>query len=145
MTAGRQLLILSLFAALAIVGSSASYAQGSHFHTVLLGGNELALPSSTGFGTVAMHFRGGPQVCVGIIVNGIGKPTAAHIHEAFAPQNGPPIVTLPTPASGNPGFSGGCVAITAALMNQIRANPARFYVNVHNAQFPNGALRGQLR
>jgi hypothetical protein len=36
------------------------------------------------------------------------------------------------------------VTITADVANQIRSNPAGYYVDVHNAEFPNGALRGQL-
>jgi hypothetical protein len=29
-------------------------------------------------------------------------------------------------------------------MKRIRQNPENFYVNVHNADFPDGAVRGQL-
>jgi hypothetical protein len=36
------------------------------------------------------------------------------------------------------------VAAAAAVVSQIRADPTRFYVNVHNAGFPDGAVRGQL-
>ena len=42
----------------------------------------------------------------------------------------------------------GCVAGDAikdpAVLGRIRRNPANFYINVHNADFPGGALRGQL-
>ena len=42
------------------------------------------------------------------------------------------------------GFSSGCVDVGRALAKEILKNPADYYVNVHNAEFPGGALRGQL-
>jgi CHRD domain len=48
------------------------------------------------------------------------------------------------PESGNPGSSAGCTDVSRSLIRQIRRNPGRFYVNVHTADFPDGAVRGQL-
>jgi len=38
----------------------------------------------------------------------------------------------------------GCVDVEAGLAAEIEANPADYYVNHHNADFPAGALRAQL-
>jgi len=42
-------------------------------------------------------------------------------------------------------FSAGCVDAANRTARFIREHPEEFYVNVHNAAFPAGALRGQLR
>ena len=73
--------------------------------------------------------------------------SAAHIHAGAATVNGAIVLTLPTPSApsvGNPGVSAGCMPLAAATIAAIRANPANFYINVHNGTFPAGALRGQL-
>jgi hypothetical protein len=36
------------------------------------------------------------------------------------------------------------VTVTRQLARDIVRNPSDYYVNVHNADFPGGALRGQL-
>ncbi|HUF02221.1 MAG TPA: CHRD domain-containing protein [Gaiellaceae bacterium] len=43
------------------------------------------------------------------------------------------------------GDSADCVNPGEALAQEILANPSEFYVNVHNADYPGGAIRGQLR
>ncbi len=84
---------------------------------------------------------GQKQVCYDLSVTGIEAATAAHIHEAPVGAAGPVVIGL-TPPTG--GMSSGCVTVTRALAKDILKNPADYYVNVHNAEFPGGALRGQL-
>jgi hypothetical protein len=84
------------------------------------------------------------KLCFGISVANIDNPTAAHVHRGVKSENGPVVVTLTEPAAGDPGTSSGCVAIGPELAKAIRKNPRKYYVNVHNEAFPDGAVRGQL-
>ena len=87
--------------------------------------------------------QGQGEVCFEINVSGITLPaTAAHIHVGAAGVNGPIVVGLAAPDAS--GFASGCVSADKALIKAIRQNPADYYVNVHNAEYPPGAVRGQL-
>ena len=86
----------------------------------------------------------GSKLCFGITVKNIDAPAAAHIHRARANRNGPIVVTLVPPSSGDPGASSGCVDVDPQLARAILKNPHKFYANVHTAAFPGGAVRGQL-
>jgi len=81
------------------------------------------------------------QVCYELEVKDIGTAVAAHIHKGAAGANGPPVVGLDSPASGK---SAGCKAADAAVANALIADPSGYYVNVHTATAPGGAVRGQL-
>ena len=82
------------------------------------------------------------NVCYELDVRDIAPATAAHIHRGALGEAGPPVVTLEPPTDGE---RDGCVAASGAVADEIEANPGLFYVNVHNAEYPNGAIRGQLR
>ena len=81
------------------------------------------------------------NLCYEISVRNIEPATAAHIHRGAPGVAGPPVVTLDAPADGE---SNGCLSVPSALVDEIERAPGAFYVNVHNAAFPNGAVRGQL-
>ena len=81
------------------------------------------------------------NLCYEVAVKGIEPATAAHIHRGAPGRSGPPVITLDAPTDGE---SNGCLSVASELVDEIGANPRNFYVNVHNAPFPNGAVRGQL-
>jgi hypothetical protein len=84
---------------------------------------------------------GQEEVCYELAVADIEPATAAHIHTGAPGESGPPVVTLATPTDG---ASADCVEVTRELATEIVRNPGGYYVNVHNEEFPDGAVRGQL-
>ena len=81
------------------------------------------------------------EICWEITVSNITLPVfAAHIHHASAGVNGPVEVGLVPQGP----LSSGCVMVDPALIKTIAKNPADYYINVHNADYPAGAIRGQL-
>jgi hypothetical protein len=96
-----------------------------------------------GRGEAYVFSTGGGVVCYVIEVDKIEPATAAHIHEATAGSNGPVVVNLSPPSNGS---SAGCVDTgDADLAADITlGESSNYYVNVHNAEYPGGAVRAQL-
>jgi CHRD domain len=96
-------------------------------------------PATTGSGTATVTIQlGKGQLCFTLSVTGLTNVTAAHIHRG---STGAVVVPLSAPTSGT---ASGCVNVEKALLQEILANPAAFYVNVHTMAFPNGQIRGDL-
>jgi hypothetical protein len=142
-------LLLAAIVALAIAGpASAAKLDGAdqggrQLTTTLTGEQEVPVPGDPdgiGFADVTVN-PGQGVLCYELSVSGIAPATAAHIHEAPVGMAGPVVVGLEAPTDGS---SGGCIAVGRALAKDILKNPADYYVNVHNAEFRAGALRGQL-
>lgn len=109
----------------------------------LAGANEVPTtgdPNGTGEAHVFGAAGHPDRLCFVLFVDQIGRPTMAHIHRGAAGVAGPVRVPFTTPSNGQ---SAGCVTTTLAA--RILANPQNWYVNVHNARFPGGAIRGQLQ
>ena len=124
---------------------------GTALFAQLTGRNEISATTGErgagdpdGFGSASFTFDGG-QVCFGITVANLDAPVMAHIHRGRKTENGPVVVPLTPPTTGDPGASSGCVAIDPALAAEIQANPRGFYANVHTGAFQAGAVRGQLK
>jgi hypothetical protein len=86
----------------------------------------------------------GNRLCYGLTNRNIEDPAAAHIHRGRAGVAGDIVVPLEQPSSGDPGASSDCVRVARSVSRAILQNPNRYYVNVHTAGFPDGAIRGQL-
>jgi hypothetical protein len=150
----RRYMTFGLLAATGLtLGLTASVgAQGSGdraIFAVMTGAKEVDVQGNTGTGD--RNGRGsfsatldGRQLCYGIQVKNINDPVAAHIHRGSRRVAGPVIQELEAPAAGDPGASSACVRVTRSLARGLRNNPGGFYVNVHTADLPNGAVRGQL-
>jgi len=115
---------------------------GNRFVAQLSGAAEVppADPDGTGMARISVNDATN-RVCTDLEVRMIDNVTAAHIHRGAAGTNGPPVITLDPPDDND---SDDCDDATDALVDEIRANPSAFYVNVHTAAFPNGAIRGQI-
>jgi hypothetical protein len=134
-------LLIGLAAAAAFVAAPA-HATINSFIAILTGANEVPAGSGDpdGFGIASLVIDDvANTVSWSIIANNIVLPlTGAHIHAGAAGVNGPVIVNFNAQLSGNGLFDLDLASITAA-------NAGNFYVNLHNAVFPTGAIRGQLQ
>lgn len=108
----------------------------------LSGDAQVPGPGAEGEGTafVIVNPNAG-RICYALELSGVTPPGAAHIHEGAAEEAGDPIVDFDIANRG----LGGCVTqVDPALARRIANEPENFYLNVHNEDFPQGALRGQL-
>lgn len=134
-------MILIVLAVLALTSIAAD--GGRTFSITLSGAQEVppADPDGSGTATITLN-HGQGQVCWELTASNIASATAAHIHVAPVGVNGPVVVPLSPPTSGS---SSGCVdGVNQDLIKAIIQNPEAYYVNVHNAEYPGGAIRGQL-
>jgi hypothetical protein len=128
--------------AAALWGTTAATAGGQTLTTTLVGAEERPGPGDPdGNGTITLTLnQGAGEICFELILSGIDAATAGHIHKAPAGEFGSVFV----PLFGSEGPGAKCVPATKAQIKEIRKNPQQFYVNVHTAAYPNGAVRGQL-
>jgi CHRD domain len=114
------------------------------FRVTLVGENETPVGDPVATGAATFRIRAGqPKVCYQLVAHDLSGPaSAAHIHSGAAGTAGPVIIALRTPNAA--GKSNGCAKAKRALVNAIVAHPSRYYVNVHTAEFPAGAIRAQL-
>ena len=141
----RTLVLPMVVLALALlIGGPGMAAQEMGTATAKLTGDaEVPGPGDPkGSGTVQVTLNPDKgEVCYELSVANIQEATAAHIHEGAVGKEGPVKVGLDAPKGGS---AKGCKSAEAAVMKAIMQDPANYYVNVHNAAFPKGAVRGQL-
>ena len=136
-----RMAISLLGSGLALAIASPALAEPVEYTATLSGANETAGGAPGGSG----HFTGefDPEtgdVCYTLAAEGIGDPTAAHIHKGAAGKDGKPVITLNVTGPDDDL----CIAEEPDLLKEILAAPSGYYVNVHSAALPKGAIRGQL-
>ena len=147
----RLTITLAAVAAAALLAPVA--AGGATVSAQLKGKDEVPGPGATkGKGRATIKAKKKKRkVCYELGWRNIAAPTGAHIHKGVAGAAGPIKVPLFTTQQVGSAKTG-CVKTDAngkrlskKLVKRIGKKPERFYVNVHNAEFPGGAIRGQLR
>lgn len=128
--------------ALAFVAGAAPAADPVSLTTTLSGPAEVPPAPASGHGTAKISIdTAAGQLCYELTATGSDRPTMAHVHKGAAGIAGPVVVPLDAPASG---ASKGCATAPGDALAAIVAHPSDYYVNVHTAQYPKGAMRGQL-
>jgi len=141
----RRTIIALVISALALVGvlaaNAATAASTAKFEIALKGTNEKPAAPASNKGKVELTLNTATgKVCWDFKLTKIdGKPNQAHIHKGKAGVSGNVVVPL-----GANYKRQGCTSAAKSLVKSIAGHPGAYYVNVHNAKHPLGAMRGQL-
>ncbi|KAG5175560.1 hypothetical protein JKP88DRAFT_216455 [Tribonema minus] len=117
------------------------------FPVVQLDGTQEVDPTGdpNGGGTATFFTPDDETICFSIDTT-LDGVTAGHIHKGVVGTNGDVVVDLLSVLADtkvNP--LEGCVDLGGQRpLLAILENPAGFYVNIHNIDFPKGAIRGQM-
>ncbi|WP_433512826.1 CHRD domain-containing protein [Nonomuraea sp. CA-143628] len=136
----------------AIAGQAATADRAQR--VIMTGRQEVPGPGDPdGHGAFTYTVKG-ETLCYTITADRILPATAAHIHRGKRGVAGPITVTLRAPTKGpargcikaaeQQSTSNAALVLTKKELHGIVKSPDRYYVNVHNAKYPDGAIRGQL-
>ncbi|MFE7774357.1 CHRD domain-containing protein [Streptomyces sp. NPDC057445] len=130
---------------------SATGGRGDLFVASLNGANEVPVQGGPAVGDrdgAALEFVkvDGDRISVAVKWRGTGRPTALHIHQGDKGANGGIKVDFTKLlGKGEHRSVTGTVKVgDKALLEAFRAGPDGFYANLHTAEFPGGAVRGQF-
>ncbi|EAQ28794.1 CHRD [Erythrobacter sp. NAP1] len=109
----------------------------------LTGANEVHQGDRDGSGTAEISFSDElTRVCWDLNdLENLGPITGAHIHRGAAGTDGPVVLAFSQATEG--GWRG-CSSDTDWVQPAFDEGLQNYYVNVHTAEYPKGAIRGQL-
>ena len=136
----RSVLVALGTASVLTVGGAAAFADPA----IPLNGSQEATPGDADGAGFFGYSLDGVQFCWDLRWRNIDTAFAAHVHVGPRHVAGPVVIPLSV-GDGSGAPVAGCSTIDPALAAAIAANPKEYYVNVHNAAYPAGAIRGQLK
>lgn len=134
--------LLGVTSWLMLPSANAATTATTNEHANMIGSEEVpgpGQPNAMGTANITLDDAAN-TVCYQLRYAVISKPTAAHIHTGARGVAGPVAVDFNYVKNGDQG----CVPADPTVIAQIRDHPAGYYVNVHTATYPKGAIRGQL-
>lgn len=126
-------------AAVLLLGSSLAFAGDSKVS--LTGKEEVPAVETAATGSGTITVGADKSISGSVKTKGIDG-VAAHVHQAAAGKNGPPIVTLEKTAEGVWSIPEGSTLTDAQLASY---KAGELYVNVHSAAHKGGEIRAQLK
>lgn len=143
---GRAAAAAVIAVAVATVPVAAHAAPKPDGHSFAMTGDQVVPgpgdPDGFSNAQISFFFSKPYQACVGTAPQNVERPyTALHLHRAPQGATGPVVATF----TGGATPQSGCAALDRKILIDVRDNPEQYYVDAHNAEFPDGALRGQLR
>ncbi|WP_367321413.1 CHRD domain-containing protein [Streptomyces sp. HUAS ZL42] len=134
-------------------GTTSGDTGGTLLAAGLRGANEVPVQGGPAVGDkdgAALEFIKvkGNKVSVAVTWRGTGRPTLLHIHEGAKGTNGGVKVDfgklLDKRHIKGHRLIGTVTVDDPALLGRLTTDPGSFYANLHTAEFPGGAVRGQL-
>jgi hypothetical protein len=137
-------LVAGLIVSMVLVGTAGAYKPRN---ATLKGEVEVpgpGDPDGSGHARLKVYPAKG-KICYWVAWKRIGNPAAGHIHKGPAGVAGPVKVPLfEELITEKDSYSACAKGLSKKLVRAIKERPKRWYVNLHNKAYPDGAIRGQL-
>ena len=137
----KKRMLASATASVALLLSAFATANAKDVEVSLTGDQEVPAVKTSAKGEGKITVADDRSVSGSVKTTGV-MGTAAHIHEAPAGKNGPPIITLEKKGENEWAVPAGA-KLTDAQLESFKAG--NLYVNVHSAENRPGEIRAQLK
>lgn len=139
---GVLLVLITFVAAVSFVVASEDFKNG-RTKTAALSGMNLVNGDPDGTGVLKYTIGADEgKFCYELSVANISPAAVATLNVGSRGTNGQVVATLQAPTKNS---SANCINLDADRISDITRNPAGYYVIVQTEEFPNGAVRGQLK
>lgn len=135
--------VWSMATAVVLVSPAAAQAEPRSYQA-MLSGKQVAPrpgdPDGTGKALITIDTSIN-RLCYELSWSNIGEPTDAMIHDSsIKDENTSMLIDLRLKENGPKA----CLTVDRPLLDRVVANPSGHHVEVHNNDYPDGAMRGQL-
>jgi hypothetical protein len=123
------------------VPSTSAATEVQTLELVLTGDTEVPGPGSAGTAEATLTYDG-DELCVTGDTTDVGALIGGHVHAGLVGESGAIMIDLGIETDGDGPFEG--CATVGAEGGVVLVDPTSYYLNLHTAEFPEGAVRAQL-